>query len=124
MPGHNVRELDAFAALADGYGAELRLTRLRPSGLGADVWHEPHLLPEQQVDLYNWLVQRPNILTGDSFFHTSALGEALPGLNLCVAGRVACLNDTVGDVHACQLVLPHEVRAGRVHDRGWPSRVQ
>src|SRR3546814_4816785 len=36
MNRHNVRELDAFAALADGYGAELRLTRLRPSGRGAD----------------------------------------------------------------------------------------
>src|SRR3546814_8100631 len=103
MPGHNVRELDAFAALADGYGAELRLTRLRPSGRGADVWHELHLLPEQQVDLYNWLVQRPNVLTGDSFFHLSALGEALPGLNLCGAGRVVCLIDPRSEEHTSEL---------------------
>jgi len=31
---HNVVELDALAALADSYGAQLRLTRLRPSGRG------------------------------------------------------------------------------------------
>ncbi|HEY9558695.1 MAG TPA: mycofactocin radical SAM maturase [Acidimicrobiales bacterium] len=123
MTRHNVRELDAFAALADGYGAELRLTRLRPSGRGADVWHELHLLPEQQVDLYNWLVQRPNVLTGDSFFHLSALGEALPGLNLCGAGRVVCLIDPVGDVYACPFVLHDEFRAGSVLDEGGFAKV-
>ena len=30
----NVEELDALAAIADSYGAQLRLTRLRPSGRG------------------------------------------------------------------------------------------
>ena len=33
---HNMTELDALQSLADGYGAQLRLTRLRPSGRGAD----------------------------------------------------------------------------------------
>src|SRR5579864_2810137 len=32
---HNVGQLDRFEALADGYGAQLRVTRLRPSGRGA-----------------------------------------------------------------------------------------
>ena len=32
---HNVDQLDTFKALADGYGAQLRVTRLRPSGRGA-----------------------------------------------------------------------------------------
>jgi mycofactocin radical SAM maturase len=118
MTRHNVLELDAFAALAESYGAQLRLTRLRPSGRGADVWHELHLLPEQQVDLYNWLVDRPGVLTGDSFFHLSALGEPLPGLNLCGAGRVVCLIDPVGDVYACPFVLHPEFRAGSVLDAG------
>ena len=31
---HNVGQLDDFKAIADRYGAQLRLTRLRPSGLG------------------------------------------------------------------------------------------
>jgi hypothetical protein len=38
-------------------------------------------------------VTRPDVLTGDSFFHLSALGAPLPGLNLCGAGRVVCLID-------------------------------
>ncbi len=115
---HNVSQLDAFAALADGYGAELRLTRLRPSGRGADSWAELHPTQDQQRELYRWLRERPGVLTGDSFFHLSALGAPLPGLNLCGAGRVVCLIDPVGDVYACPFVLHEQFRAGSVRDRG------
>jgi mycofactocin radical SAM maturase len=118
MTRHNIGELDAFEAIADGYGAQLRLTRLRPSGRGADTWHDLHPTAEQQVELYHWLLDRPNTLTGDSFFHLSALGEALPGLNLCGAGRVVCLIDPVGDVYACPFVLHDQFRAGSVRDAG------
>jgi mycofactocin biosynthetic radical S-adenosylmethionine protein MftC len=38
MTRHNIPQLDAFRRLADSYGAQLRLTRLRPSGRGADTW--------------------------------------------------------------------------------------
>ena len=114
----NIAELDALASLADGYGAQLRLTRLRPAGRGADVWHRLHPTQDQQVELFHWLVDRPDILTGDSFFHLSALGQALPGLNLCGAGRVVCLIDPVGDVYACPFVQHEEFRAGSVRDAG------
>lgn len=114
----NVGQLDAFESLADGYGAQLRLTRLRPSGRGAEVWHELHPTNQQQIDLYHWLVDRPGVLTGDSFFHLSALGEPLPGLNLCGAGRVVCLIDPVGDVYACPFVLHPEFKAGSVRQPG------
>jgi mycofactocin radical SAM maturase len=115
---HNVSQLDAFEALASAYGAELRLTRLRPSGRGADSWAELHPTQAQQRELYGWLRERPGVLTGDSFFHLSALGEPLPGLNLCGAGRVVCLIDPVGDVYACPFVLHEEFRAGSVRDDG------
>ena len=118
MTRHNIGQLDDFESLADGYGAQLRLTRLRPSGRGADTWAELHPTSDQQVDLYHWLVDRPGVLTGDSFFHLSALGEPLPGLNLCGAGRVVCLIDPVGDVYACPFVLHPEFRAGSVRDPG------
>ncbi len=114
----NVDELDELAALADRYGAELRLTRLRPSGRGAATWHRLHPTAEQQRTLHRWLVARPEVLTGDSFFHLSALGEPLPGLNLCGAGRVVCLVDPVGDVYACPFVMAPEFRAGSVRDAG------
>ncbi len=116
---HNIGQLDEFKAIADRYGAQLRLTRLRPSGRGADVWEELHPLPEQQRELYDWLVAHgESVLTGDSFFHLSAYGEALPGLNLCGAGRVVCLVDPVGDVYACPFAIHDQFLAGNVRSVG------
>ncbi|WP_322936798.1 mycofactocin radical SAM maturase [Nocardioides bizhenqiangii] len=111
----NIGQLDEFKALADRFGATLRLTRLRPSGRGADVWDELHPLPEQQKVLYDWLMTHgENVLTGDSFFHLSAFGEALPGLNLCGAGRVVCLIDPIGDVYACPFAIHDNFLAGNL----------
>jgi mycofactocin radical SAM maturase len=120
---HNVDQLDGFKEIADSYGAQLRVTRLRPSGRGADSWHELHPTQAQQRDLYHWLIDRPDVLTGDSFFHLSALGDPLPGLNLCGAGRVVCLIDPVGDVYACPFVIHDEFLAGNVRDPGGFTRV-
>ncbi len=123
MTRHNVSQLDDFEALAAKYGAELRLTRLRPAGRGADTWDQLHPTNAQQRELYNWIITRPNVLTGDSFFHLSALGESLPGLNLCGAGRIVCLIDPVGEVYACPFVIHDEFRAGSVRDDGGFAKV-
>ena len=115
----NVSQLDAFKAIADHYGAQLRLTRLRPSGRGADVWDQLHPTADQQRVLYDWLMAHgEQVLTGDSFFHLAAFGEALPGLNLCGAGRVVCLIDPVGDVYACPFAIHDEFKAGNVRSPG------
>ena len=116
----NVDQLDQFKALADAYGAQLRITRLRPSGRGADAWHDLHPTNAQQHQIYEWLLAHgENVLTGDSFFHLNALGDDnLPGLNLCGAGRVVCLIDPVGDVYACPFVIHDEFKAGNVREPG------
>ena len=122
---HNVDQLDEFKALADSYGAQLRITRLRPSGRGADSWHDLHPTNAQQRQIYEWLLANGEpesglpVLTGDSFFHLNALGEQpLPGLNMCGAGRVVCLIDPIGDVYACPFVIHDEFKAGSVRDPG------
>jgi mycofactocin radical SAM maturase len=121
----NVPQLDRFKALADDYGAQLRLTRLRPSGRGVDSWHDLHPTNDQQREIYHWLLANgEHVLTGDSFFHLNALGpEQLPGLNMCGAGRVVCLIDPIGDVYACPFVIHDEFLAGNVRDPGGFSRV-
>ena len=58
MTRQNVDQLDEFKAIADKFGAQLRITRLRPSGRGADVWDELHPTAAQQRQLYDWLVAR------------------------------------------------------------------
>ena len=85
-----------------------------PSGRGADSGPTCTPPTTSSVELYHWLMDRPEVLTGDSFFHLSAFGEALPGLNLCGAGRVVCLIDPVGDVYACPFVIHDEFLAGNV----------
>ncbi|MET7680501.1 mycofactocin radical SAM maturase [Streptomyces sp. NPDC005423] len=121
---HNIPQLDEFKNLADRYGAQLRLTRLRPAGRGADVWDDLRPTAGQQRELYDWLLANgENVLTGDSFFHLSAYGQALPGLNLCGAGRVVCLIDPVGDVYACPFAIHDEFLAGTVRAPGGFTRV-
>ena len=115
----NIGQLDEFEQIADRFGAQLRITRLRPSGRGADVWDELHPTAEQQRDLYMWLRSRgEKVLTGDSFFHLSPLGGQLPGLNLCGAGRVVCLIDPVGDIYACPFAIHDAFLAGNVRQEG------
>jgi mycofactocin biosynthetic radical S-adenosylmethionine protein MftC len=119
MTRHNIGQLDELKALADSYRAQLRLTRLRPSGRGADTWPELHPTAAQQRQLYDWLrAHGEQVLTGDSFFHLAPLGGPLPGLNLCGAGRVVCLIDPVGDVYACPFAIHEEFLAGSVRQPG------
>jgi mycofactocin radical SAM maturase len=116
---HNASELEALLEMAHAYGAQLRLTRLRPSGRGATSWHELRPSAAQLAGVHRFLVEHAEVLTGDSFFHLGPLGgEPLAGLNLCGAGRVVCLVDPVGDVYACPFVMHPEFRAGSVRDDG------
>jgi mycofactocin radical SAM maturase len=120
----NAGQLDEFKALSDRYGAQLRLTRLRPAGRGAQVWRELRPTASQLRTVYEWLLGHGDeVLTGDSFFHLSAYGQSLPGLNLCGAGRVVCLIDPVGDVYACPFAIHAEFLAGNVRGEGGFTRV-
>jgi len=120
----NAGQLDEFAAMARELGAQLRLTRLRPAGRGAAVWHELRPTADQQRSVYDWLTRHgENVLTGDSFFHLAGYGQALPGLNMCGAGRVVCLIDPVGDVYACPFAIHDSFLAGSVRADGGFARV-
>src|SRR2546430_391243 len=116
--------LDEWAemrARVTGMGGRLGVTRLRPSGGGREVWDALKLTQEQSRGLYAWLRGHPDVLTGDSFFHLSALGSPLDGLNMCGAGRIVCCVDPRGDVYACPFVLAEEFKAGNVRDASFAS---
>ncbi|WP_298210716.1 mycofactocin radical SAM maturase [Ferrimicrobium sp.] len=110
----SIGQLDELRTLASRFGAQLRLTRLRPSGRAQDCYEELALDDAQQRYLYEYLLRYPEIQTADSFFHLNALGASLPGLNFCGAGRVVCLIDPVGDVYACPFTIHPDFRAGSV----------
>ena len=57
---HNVDQLDGFEALAASYGAQLRVTRLRPVRARAPTrWHDLHPTNPQQMQIYRWLLGPP-----------------------------------------------------------------
>ncbi len=91
---HNVGSLDALEAIADMFGARLRLTRLLPSGHG---WDELHPTADQQWVIDAWLREH-DVLTGDS--------------------RVGCLIDPVGNVFACPFAGHDRFRAGNIRAAG------
>jgi mycofactocin biosynthetic radical S-adenosylmethionine protein MftC len=120
---HNVASTDDLLALADQFHAELRLTRLRPTGRGGDVWEDLRPTHAQNRALYDWLLSHRNVLTGDSFFHLSAYGQPVEGLNMCGAGRIVCCVDPVGEVYACPFMLAPEFSAGNVRADGGFSAI-
>ena len=62
------------------------------------------------------------VLTGDSFFHLSALGESLlSGLNLC--GTVVCLIDPAG-LCACPCASDETSSPATCATRGFPAEWQ
>ena len=121
----NVPQLDAFKALADRYHAQLRLTRLRPSGRGADVWDELHPTGGAAARAVRVAARARRERADRATRSSTSAGTArrCPGLNLCGAGRVVCLIDPIGDVYACPFVIHDEFLAGNVREPGGFARV-
>ena len=113
---HNVDQLDEFAALATRYGATLRITRLRPSGRGADVGTNFIRPPNSSAAVQ--LARRPRRAGAHRRFVLPPVAArpagSTCGLNLCGAGRVVCLIDPVGDVYACPFAIHDRFLAGNV----------
>ncbi|MEU4650322.1 mycofactocin radical SAM maturase [Nocardia fluminea] len=121
---HNVGRLDAFLAIADLFGARLRLSLPRPSARGVDGVSEEHLLPEHHRDLYRWLRDRGGqVRTGDWF--VPLFGDSAPVLGSAVsdADGVACLVDPIGDVYIRPPLGYADLRAGNVRAPGGFERV-
>ena len=116
----NVDQLDEFKAIADRYGAQLRITRLRPSRprrrrLGRAA---PAPGPAEASSTTGWsrAARASSPATRSSTSRPTA--QELPGLNLCGAGRVVCLIDPVGDVYACPFAIHEQFLAGNVRSEG------
>ena len=114
----NFNQLDQFLALAHQHSAQLRLSRLRPTGKGKQNWDELRPTAAQNKRLYYWLLKHNEVLTGDSFFHLSPYGENLSGLNFCSAGRIICAVDPLGEVYPCPFLLDSGFRCGNIRHVG------
>lgn len=113
----NFHQIDDLYKIVRELGAKFRIARLRPSGRGVDSYHYLHLKPEQNVELYKWVKAHPDVTTGDSYFILSALGDPIPGLNVCGAGRATALISPTGDVYPCAFLINDDCSAGNIREK-------
>jgi mycofactocin radical SAM maturase len=112
-------ELDRLYEIAASFGAKLRVTRLRPSGRGRDVWDDLHPTREQYHEFTLWLQSHPDVLTADSFFHLNAFGQKLAGLDICGAATATCCICPEGEVYPCAFFQAPEFEAGNLHEHSF-----
>jgi [mycofactocin precursor peptide]-tyrosine decarboxylase / 3-amino-5-[(4-hydroxyphenyl)methyl]-4,4-dimethylpyrrolidin-2-one synthase len=112
-------ELDRLYDIAASFNSKLRVTRLRPSGRGQDVWGELHPTREQYRQFADWLQLHPDVLTADSFFHLNAFGNKLAGLDICGAATATCCICPEGEVYPCAFFQAPEFEAGNLHEHSF-----
>lgn len=112
-------ELDRLYEIAASFNSKLRVTRLRPSGRGQDVWAELHPTREQYREFVDWLEAHPDVLTADSFFHLNAFGNRLAGLDMCGAATATCCICPEGEVYPCAFFQAPEFEAGNLHEHNF-----
>ena len=126
----NAHQLDEMLELARQEGATLRVTRLKPSGRGRDVYQKQRPTQTQFQTLHQWLNEREGqgvngakeVLTGDTFFHLNALGgNGLGGFQFCGAGKMTCLITPNGDVFPCAFTQEDSFRAGNLRNTGFET---
>ncbi len=116
---YSFAELDRLYEIAASFDAKLRVTRLRPSGRGRDVWDDLHPTREQYHQFTQWLEAHPDVLTADLFFHLNAFGNRLAGLDICGAATATCCICPEGEVYPCAFFQAPEFEAGNLHEHSF-----
>ena len=110
----NFPQLGTLRALAKEYGAELRVSRFRPSGRGK--FSKDHIGPDhEQLEVFaEWLEAHDMVRTGDSFFCLTSEKRRNKGLDMCGAAKMTCCISPNGDLYPCAFLQAEPFRAGNV----------
>jgi mycofactocin radical SAM maturase len=114
----NYSQLDDMRKLAADYGAELRVSRFRPSGRAKSSRAELAPDKEQLEAFARWLARHDLVRTGDSFFCLTSEHRRRKGLDMCGAAKMTCCVAPNGNVYPCAFLQEPEFLAGNVcrHD--------
>ncbi len=115
----NFSQLDALRAIGKEYGAELRVSRFRPSGRGkvSKAFLGPTV--DQLETFANWLDEYDMVRTGDSFFCLTSDNRRQKGLDMCGAAKMTCCISPTGDVFPCAFLQEAPFFAGSVRERSF-----
>jgi len=115
----NFRQLRRLKELATSYGANLRVSRFRPSGRARESWEMLKLNSSQLQELSAWLGSDPSILTGDSFFSISQDGRRRLGLDMCGACKMTGCIDPSGNVFPCAFLQDTPFCGGNLREKSF-----
>ncbi|MCG6911693.1 MAG: mycofactocin radical SAM maturase [Deltaproteobacteria bacterium] len=112
----NYPQLDDLRNLAKGCGAELRVSRFRPSGRGKDSRKDLAPNAEQLEEFAEWLARHDLVRTGDSFFCLTSESRRRKGLDMCGAAKMTCCISPAGDVYPCAFLQEPPFLVGNVRN--------
>ncbi|OGO17901.1 MAG: mycofactocin radical SAM maturase [Chloroflexi bacterium RBG_16_50_11] len=113
----NYMQLKQLKELAAAYGANLRVSRFRPSGRARASWEALRLNSLQLRELADWLNSEPGVLTGDSFFSISQDGRRQLGLDMCGACKMTACIDPIGNVYPCAFMQDTPFCGGNLREK-------
>lgn len=114
----NYPQLDILRDLAAEFGAELRVSRFRPSGRGKESRMFLGPSKEQLEAFSQWLEDHDLVRTGDSFFCLTSERRRRKGLDMCGAAKMTACISPCGDVYPCAFLQEPIFLAGNVRERG------
>ena len=121
LTSRNYPQLDQLRALASSWGAELRVSRFRPSGRGKDAKKYLNPSRKQLEDFAEWLEKHDMVRTGDSFFCLTSEHRRRKGLDMCGAAKMTCCISPTGDVYPCAFLQEDTFRAGNIRESDFKS---
>lgn len=114
LTSKNYPQLEQMRALASSFGAELRVSRFRPSGRGKISKKKLGPSRRQLEDFAEWLERHDMVKTGDSFFCLTSEHRRRKGLDMCGAAKMTCCVSPSGDVYPCAFLQEPAFKAGNV----------
>lgn len=112
----NYPQLDDLRDMAKEYGAELRVSRFRPSGRGKESKATFGPDKDQLEAFAEWLERHDLVRTGDSFFCLTSESRRRKGLDMCGAAKMTCCISPTGDVYPCAFLQERPFLVGNIRD--------
>ena len=113
----NFSQLETMRALAGEVGADLRVSRFRPSGRGKESKEDLGPRTDQLEAFAEWLEANDMVRTGDSFFCLTSEKRRRKGLDMCGAAKMTCCVSPDGDVYPCAFLQEPPFNSGNLRQK-------